>query len=47
MDNLVNVIAVISLVGGVGVATGHAVLGLVMPVLILIGLIDGPNGSDE
>jgi hypothetical protein len=45
MDFIVNVIAVLSLVGGAGVATGHVVVGTVMPLLLLIGFLDGPNGG--
>jgi hypothetical protein len=45
MDNVVNLIAILSLVGPAGVATGHIVVGSVMPLLLAIGLFDGPNGG--
>ncbi len=47
MDQLVNIIAIISLIAPAGVATGHVVIGLIMPGLLSIGAMDGENGFNR
>jgi hypothetical protein len=47
MDQLVNIIAIISLVAPAGVATGHAVIALVMPGLLGLGGFDAENGYNR
>ncbi|HMV65679.1 MAG TPA: hypothetical protein PKA64_02420 [Myxococcota bacterium] len=42
MDNLVNLIAIVSLTG---VAVGQALIGLGFPILLLIGILDGQKGG--
>ena len=45
MDNLVNLIAIVSLTGLTGVAVGQALIGLGFPILLLIGILDGQKGG--
>ena len=45
MDQLVNLIAIISLTGGVGVSVGFAAFGAIVTIPLLIGIVDGPTGG--
>jgi hypothetical protein len=44
-DNIVVVIALISLVAPMGVALGEGLVMVGLPLLLAIGLIDGPKGG--
>lgn len=45
MDQLINVIAIISLTGGIGVSLGFASFGAIVTIPLLIGIVDGPTGG--
>ena len=45
MDSLLNVIGLISLVGGICVAIGQGLVIVGFPTLLLIGLVDGQKGG--
>jgi|JI6StandDraft_1071083.scaffolds.fasta_scaffold549801_2 hypothetical protein len=45
MDNLLVVVALISLVAPMGVALGEGLVMAGMPLLFAIGLLDGPKGG--
>jgi hypothetical protein len=46
MDSLVNLLAIVSLTGVTGVALGQALIGVGMPLLLVIGMLDGQKGGN-
>lgn len=45
MDLLVNLMGIIGLTGLTGVGVGTGLVGVGMPILLLIGILDGPTGG--